>query len=182
MDDDFINIRKTDSDGEEQWYKSYDPTDMYWNFAALSQDGATIAAIVDIGDMALMIVDTSDGSNVIYYNDTYVNFPSNYDGDNNIVFSPSDDYIFFEAASDGDQYNVGFVCRFDITDEEFHCKDFVNGESGGGMVAGYDVFNDDEIIVHYVIDNGSTLMHRFARYNYDSDDFDWIVEFECIDL
>lgn len=50
------------------------------------------------------------------------------------------------------------------------------------MVAGFDVFDDDEILVHYVTHDATTLYNRFVRYSYDTDDVSWAKEFECIDL
>lgn len=92
------------------------------------------------------------------------------------MFSPSGDYFFREAASDGDEYDVGYVCRFSISDETYECKDFVNRASGDGTVSGFTALDDDTIIVHWVWDQGSGLKHVFARYNFNDNSFSWVKQ------
>lgn len=109
-DNDYLGIRKTDSDGTDVWYKKYTIDDMCWSFATLSPDGSTIAAYTYMSsDLSLVLIDTSDGSNNYYKNHTYIQFQTSYDSGGTIVFSPSSDYVFFEACSDGDQGDVGYV-------------------------------------------------------------------------
>lgn len=180
-DNNNINVRKTDSSGTEVWYKAYADSSAYiWNKGALSDDGNYLTFLDgDNSNMNVVLVDTSDGS-ANMYNHTDINWLTS-SGDINIEFSPSSNYFFRSAASNGDMNVVGYVCRFSISDETYECKDFINGASGGGTISGFGVVDDDTIIVHWVWDQGSGLKHVFAMYYFNDNSYEWVKQADCVD-
>lgn len=171
-----MKLRKTDSSGTEQWYKMLNTTSIgIWSTGTLSADGSMIA-INGNGGMSLdtLIFDTSDGT-AKKFTDMQVNYPQIGAGAT-FIFSPSGDFLFRTASDGSGSMTLGYICRLNITGEQYICKDLVNGASDGGAVVGFEVLDDNRVIVQWIWDQGSGLKFVFGLFNFSSNTFTWIKE------
>lgn len=153
IDGDGLDIVKIDSDANVIWTKQYPQSYFLYNPVALSPDGSLIAYQEMAENLIIVTINTTDGTMV--NNATYPTLGIQtelYEGVGaSMHFSPSNDYLFFTATLLGDYWTDAEICKVDLADfSTVICKEFL-GDDGNGTVAGFDVINDNEIFVNYVV-------------------------------
>lgn len=167
IDGNGMTIRKVDSSGTDLWEYEYPQNYYLYNPVELSPSGSLISYQELSSGILIVMIETGDG--IVVNNGTFPELTIQtelYEGMGATHrFSPSSDYIFFTASLDSSYWSDARVCRLPVDDfATATCIELLDGQ-GMGTVAGFDVINDNELIINYVVGklSNSFLVINFSK-------------------